>query len=83
MILDEIRAESRASERRLMAHMDGMEARLSARFDNLATRVDAVEAGLVDLRVKLAESKADLMKWSFVFWVGAVTAVAVLAGVLR
>ena len=26
---------------------------------------------------------ADLMKWSFVFWVGAVGAIAVLAGVLR
>lgn len=35
----------------------------------------------VDVRV--AESKADLMRWSFVFWVGAVAAVAALAGVLR
>lgn len=26
---------------------------------------------------------ADLLKWSFVFWVGAVGAVAALAGVLR
>ena len=26
---------------------------------------------------------ADLMKWSFVFWVGAVAAIAALAGVLR
>ena len=35
----------------------------------------------VELRV--AESKADLIRWSFVFWVGAVAAVAALAGVLR
>jgi hypothetical protein len=35
----------------------------------------------VDVRV--ADAKADLMKWSFVFWVGAVTAIAALAGVLR
>jgi hypothetical protein len=26
---------------------------------------------------------ADLMKWSFVFWVGAVTSIAVLAKLLR
>jgi hypothetical protein len=25
----------------------------------------------------------DLIKWSFVFWVGAVAAIAMLAGVLR
>jgi hypothetical protein len=36
-----------------------------------------------DLKVSIADVKADLMKWSFVFWVGAVGAIAVLAGVLR
>jgi hypothetical protein len=34
------------------------------------------------VEVRVAEVKADLMKWSFVFWVGAVTAIAALAGVL-
>ena len=36
-----------------------------------------------NLGAEIERSKADLMKWSFVFWVGAVTAIAVLAGVLR
>jgi hypothetical protein len=36
---------------------------------------------MVDLRVSQVES--NLMKWSFVFWVGAVAAIAMLAGVLR
>ena len=35
------------------------------------------------VEVRLAEVKADLMKWSFLFWVGAVGAIAALAGVLR
>ena len=36
-----------------------------------------------DLASQIERSKADLMKWSFVFWCGAVAAIAALAGVLR
>jgi hypothetical protein len=43
-------------------------ARMDARFAALET--------LIERRT------ADLMKWSFVFWVGAVAAIAMLAGVL-
>ena len=35
------------------------------------------------VRVEIAGVKSDLMKWSFVFWCGAVAAIAALAGVLR
>jgi hypothetical protein len=45
-------------------------------IDRLAQQVHGVE-------VRLGDVKADLMKWSFVFWVGAVAAIAALAGVLR
>ena len=31
----------------------------------------------------LEKARADLLKWSFLFWVGAVASIAVLAGVLR
>lgn len=31
---------------------------------------------------RISNVKADLMKWSFVFWVGAIAAIAILAGVL-
>ena len=51
------------------ADMNAMELRLTA-------RIDAVD-------VRLSEVKSDLMKWSFVFWCGAVAAIAALAGVLR
>jgi hypothetical protein len=42
-------------------------------FAKLDAKIDA----------KIDRSTADLMKWSFVFWVGAVAAIAALAGVLR
>jgi len=35
------------------------------------------------LGAQIADVKSDLMKWSFVFWCGAVAAIAALAGVLR
>ena len=35
------------------------------------------------LGAQIADVKSDLMKWSFVFWVSAVGAIAALAGVLR
>jgi hypothetical protein len=35
------------------------------------------------VETKLEQRTADLIKWSFVFWVGAVGAIAALAGVLR
>jgi hypothetical protein len=34
------------------------------------------------VETEVGRAKADLMKWSFVFWVGAVAAIAALAGVL-
>ena len=46
-------------------------------------RLAESEARIVGrLEAKIEQRVADLMKWSFVFWVGAVGAVAVLAGVL-
>jgi len=46
--------------------------RMDAKLDAVSARLEAK----VDQRV------AELMKWSFVFWVGAVSAMAVLAGVV-
>ena len=39
--------------------------------------------GFGNLRAELGSVKSDLMKWSFVFWVGAVTAIAALAGIFK
>ncbi|MEX2180392.1 MAG: hypothetical protein WD801_16875 [Gemmatimonadaceae bacterium] len=47
---------------------------------NLAAQTERLRGDLV---AQIERSKADLMKWSFVFWCGAVAAIAALAGVLR
>ena len=41
------------------------------------------EMGFSRMEKVISDSRADLIKWSFVFWVGAVAAIAALAGVLR
>jgi hypothetical protein len=52
-----------------------------ARFEARLAQVEATIVGR--LEAKIEQRTADLMKWSFMFWVGAVAAIAVLAGVLR
>jgi hypothetical protein len=49
-------------------------------IQRLDDRVQGVE---VRLTREIGNVKADLMKWSFLFWVGAVSAIAMLAGVLQ
>lgn len=84
------RADLLASEARLAARMDLGFARVDERFakvDERFARVDErfakVDERLAALRVAIADSKAELMKWMLVFWVGAVGAIAALAGVLK
>lgn len=78
--LQEMRAESARNRQELLDAIKASELRMIERMHalelNLGERI-----GKVDIRV--AEVKADLMKWSFVFWVSAVGAIAALAGVLR
>ena len=64
---------------------------VTAQNDDLNARIDALELGLgakidaldKNLSTRISDVKSDLMKWSFVFWVSAVAAIAALAGVLR
>jgi hypothetical protein len=78
--LAEMRAEH--EEKLAAIHADFAEYR-----HEMATLIHASESRLLDrigkVEVRIAEVKADLMKWSFMFWVGAVGAIAALAGVLR
>jgi hypothetical protein len=82
-----------------MRQVDAQElsfARIDARLAEVAMRADLAElrqemhVGFAGLRQEMAHLEArlerritDLIKWSFVFWVGAVGAIAMLAGVLR
>ena len=61
--------EMRAEHKEQLARIDGMETRLIERIHRVELRVGEVQS--------------NLMKWSFVFWCGAVAAIAALAGVLR
>jgi len=59
-----------------------------ARFDaRLSTSVaelrQQMQTGFAQLEARLERRMGELIKWSFVFWVGAVGAIAALAGVLR
>ena len=57
----------------LRRDMHVMRASLESRMDTGFARLEA----LIERRT------SDLMKWSFVFWCGAVAAIAALAGVLK
>lgn len=63
----------------LVSLIEGSE---SLRAD-LAELRHETQLGFTRLDAKLDQLKAELVKWSFVFWVGAVGAIAALAGVLR
>lgn len=80
----ELRQELRAVETRLG---ERMETRLHSLETNLRGEIHAVETRLGE-RIYVVDNKVDkrhaeLMQWSFLFWVGAVGAIALLAGVLR
>ena len=75
----EMRAEMRADIRRIEARLDAFD----VRFEKIDGRFDKIDERFAALEGKVGDVKSDLMKWSFVFWCGAVTAVAALAGVLR
>jgi hypothetical protein len=89
--LDELRREhaeqreaTRADFAELRQEMRAMESRIT---EKLGGQMHAMEVALrkeihaVDLKVE--SRSADLIRWSFVFWVSAVAAIATLAGVLR
>ena len=42
-----------------------------------------VRTEIARLETKIERARADILKWSFVFWVGAVGSIALLAGVLK
>ncbi len=60
---------------------------VDARFDKLEGRVDLrfsqLEQSIAALQIKIEQRTADLMKWSFMFWLGAVGTIAILAGLLN
>src|SRR5690242_19878602 len=72
---------------RLTDRLDERVGGLDERIDGLAGRMHAMEVALRSeisaVNLKVEQRSADLIRWSFVFWVSAVAAIATLAGVLR
>jgi hypothetical protein len=78
-----------AQRAQLATRADLAELRLATQADFAELRQE-MQAGFAELRQEMAHLETrlerrigDLIKWSFVFWVGAVGAIAMLAGVLR
>lgn len=80
----EIRADIADLRSDLRAELSGSTGALRKEVGeaNAALRKEMSE-GFTALGVQIAGVRADLMKWSFAFWVGAVLAISALAGVLR
>jgi hypothetical protein len=74
--------EMDARERGAATHGDLDQLRAEVRADIAELRQE-MQVGFARLETRFERRFGDLIKWSFVFWVGAVAAIAMLAGVLR
>jgi archaellum component FlaC len=63
--------------------MDERFDRIDARFEKVDLRFEQVHRDFASLETRVADRFTDLFKWSFVFWCGAVGAIALLARALR
>jgi biotin carboxylase len=86
--IDAQRAELRELNELNFSRIDERFTRINAQFVELRREMDIrfaqFEANIIGrLEAKIEQRTADLMKWSFVFWCGAVAAIAALAGVLK
>jgi hypothetical protein len=58
-------------------------AKVDARFAAVDTKFAALDGRFNALETLIERRTADLMKWSFASWIGAVVAIAALARVIR
>ena len=56
-------------ERRLSKEISGLEVRLSEKINSVDKRLSKLEGSL---DAKISATKAELIKWMFIFWVGQV-----------
>jgi chromosome segregation ATPase len=56
---------------------------IERRFEDIDRRFEKGDDRFAAILEKLSDVQSNLMKWSFVFWCGAVAAIAALAGVLK
>lgn len=73
-------AELRHETQLGFARIDARFATIDQKFATFDQKFDGVR---LEIREQIAGATATLLKWSFVFWVSAVGAIAGLAGVLK
>lgn len=87
-----VKVESDRSELRAVRDIvERSHARMEERFGMLEVSIERrfgemdakFERRLGETDAKIERRFAELMKWSFLFWIGAVGTIAALAGVLR
>jgi hypothetical protein len=71
------------SAEELVTTLNDTRSTLEALRADIAEMRHEMRTGFITVELKIERTRADLIKWSFVFWVSAVTAIAALAGVLR
>jgi hypothetical protein len=67
-------------------HFAGIDRRfadIDRRFADIDRRFERSDDRFTAVLEKVSDVQSNLMKWSFVFWCGAVAAIAALAGVLK
>ena len=74
---------ARADIAELRHEMEVGFAKVDAKFAGIDTKFAALDGRFSALETLIERRTADLMKWSFGFWIGAVVAIAVLARLIR
>jgi hypothetical protein len=73
---------SHSFDQRLAAECGQLQRGLDALRADMRSEMNALRVELrADFQVAIADTKADLLKWSFLFWIGQVAAVVGLASV--
>ena len=71
------------SDRVLSIAADRFECRLVAEISALRRELlQELHAGLAEIRKELADTRVELLRWSFVFWIGQLAAVAAIVGLM-
>lgn len=79
----ELRRDADARFTQVDARFTRVDATLAALHEEMRVGFSDLRQEMAHLETRLERRIGDLIKWSFVFWVGAVGAIAMLAGVLR
>ena len=79
MIVSEIKLyellNAKLGEKEAEAFVEILETKVDQKFEE-AKLVLATKEDIARLDIKIAETKAELIKWMFIFWIGQITVIA-------